>query len=285
MTDNNISDVALPSGVPADLTSDFSPIASRYDATRDVPEQCLVACYDRLMELGLFPTQGVILDAGCGTGQISLPLAARRYEIHGIDISDEMISLAQSKVQPEWRAHYTVGDVRKISYNDQEFDAVVVSKLFQHVQDWKRVCRELIRVVRSGSYVVQINERGAFGNSVRRYFSRRADELGFAGRYVGLNPHSDVELSSYMLHLGCDVVSVDMSGVQWETSISYDEAIIRIQEKLFAEFWYLPADVHDQIVADTIAWVEAQPKGHRTTEKLKPYLVVETFRTPLASKT
>jgi len=282
MTDNSFSCAGSPSAPPSGLASDFSPIAARYDATRDVPEQCLLACYDRLVEEGLFPTQGVILDAGCGTGQVSLPLAARGYEVRGIDISGKMTSIAQSKVRTGWQAYYTVGDVRKITAVDGRFDAIVVSKLFQHVQDWREVCRELIRVARPGSSIVQINERGAFGNSVRRYFSKRADELGFAGRFVGLNPHSGEELASHMKDLGCDVVPVDRSGLRWEICISYDEAMCRIQEKLFAEFWYLPADVHDQIVADTIAWVEAQENGRDTIERLKPYLVVDVFRTPLS---
>jgi ubiquinone/menaquinone biosynthesis C-methylase UbiE len=101
-------------------------------------------------------------------------------------------------VQPGWRAHYAVGDVRDIPLGNQAIDAVVVSKLFQHIQDWKETCRELIRVVRAGSHIIQINERRAFGNAVRRYFSQRADDLGYAGRYLGLDPHERSELITRM---------------------------------------------------------------------------------------
>ena len=168
--------------------SDFSGIASRYDATRDLPLECLLACYARLIERGLLPARGRILDAGCGTGQVSLPLAEQGYDVHGIDISAEMIGIAQAKVRPGMRAHYAVGDVRDVPFDSGSVDAVVVSKLFQHIEDWKSACRELIRVARPGACIIQINERGAFGNAVRRYFARRADELGYAGRYLGLNP-------------------------------------------------------------------------------------------------
>src|ERR1700744_4468742 len=169
--------------------SNYSRIASRYDATRDLSQEYLLACYDRLIERGLLPPKGTIFDAGCGTGQVSLPLAQRGYDIHGIDIATEMIKVAQAKVKTGWRAHYAVGDVRDIPRGDRSVDAVVVSKLFQHIEDWKGACRELIRVTRAGSHIIQINERGAFGNAVRRHFARRADELGYAGRYLGLNPH------------------------------------------------------------------------------------------------
>ena len=86
------------------VTSDFSRVASRYDATREVPETHLAACYERLVRQGLLPTKGVVLDAGCGTGQISLVLAKMGYEVHGIDVSAEMVAIAQGKCRPEWQA-------------------------------------------------------------------------------------------------------------------------------------------------------------------------------------
>jgi ubiquinone/menaquinone biosynthesis C-methylase UbiE len=283
MTANDIQDAGRETNFPPrpiGLTSDFSAIASRYDATRDLPQHQLLACYDRLAERGLFPVQGTILDAGCGTGQISLPLAERGYDVRGIDISETMVDLAHAKVQPGWRARYAVGDVRAIPADDGCFDAAVVSKLFQHVADWQLACRQLVRVVRPGGWVVQINERGAFGNAVRRYFSRCADELGFSGRYAGLDPHSDSEPTAFMRRLGCVATRLDMSDLRWTTAITYGEAARRIQQRLFAEFWYLPEDVHQRLVAAATAWVDAQPDGRGTVEQLRPFLVVETFRTP-----
>jgi SAM-dependent methyltransferase len=70
------------------------------------------------------------LDAGCGTGQVSLPLAARGYDVRGIDISKEMTMLAQAKVRSTWKADYSVADVRSIPAEENSFDAAVVSKLF-----------------------------------------------------------------------------------------------------------------------------------------------------------
>ena len=52
------------------VTSDFSPISSRYDETRELPKELLRTCYQRLMQHGLLPESGIILDAGCGTGHL-----------------------------------------------------------------------------------------------------------------------------------------------------------------------------------------------------------------------
>lgn len=191
-----------------------------------------------------------------------------------------MIAIAQAKVRPEWRACYKVGDVRAIARATHSIDAVVVSKLFQHIADWKGACRELIRVARPGACIIQINERGAFGNAVRRHFSRRADELGYVGRYLGLNPHGEAELRAHMKAEGCETVPFDASDLRWRMGISYGDALGRLQDRLYAEFWYLPKAVHSQLVEETITWIETQPEGRNTIDHLTPYLVVEVFRTP-----
>ena len=268
-------------GKPAKgLASDFSSIASHYDSSRDLPTQRLTACYARLTELELLPARGTVLDAGCGTGQVSLPLAEQGYAVHGIDISAEMVRIAQAKVRPGMHVQYAVGDVRDIPLESGSVDAVVVSKLFQHIQDWKRACRELIRVARPGACLIQINERGAFGNAVRRHFARRADELGYAGRYLGLDPHRNTELPAYMKAEGCEVVPFDVSDLRWTSDISYGEAFARLQDRLYAEFWYLPEAVHDRLLSETIAWIDTHPEGRNTIDHLSPYLVVEVFRRP-----
>jgi ubiquinone/menaquinone biosynthesis C-methylase UbiE len=263
--------------------ADFSRIAIRYDATRDIPRRCLDLCYDRLVAGGLLPDRGAILDAGCGTGQISLPLAARGYDVLGVDISREMVALAQAKVASGWQARYAIGDVRKLAAGDGGFDAVVVSKLFQHIEDWQSACRELIRVVRPGGSIIQINERGAFGNAVRRTFARRASERGFKARHLGLDPHSEGALRTFMAAQGCRVLPVETSDIRWEAAITYGEALARLRDRLFAEFWNLPAEAYDQILADTAAWIEGQAGGPSAVDRLEPYLVVEVFRTPAAT--
>jgi SAM-dependent methyltransferase len=210
------------------LSADYFGIGSQYDATRDLPEAKLLACYTRLAEQNLFPSAGRILDAGCGTGQVSLALAAQGYHVHGIDISEAMTVLAQSKVRPGRRADYVVGDVRSITAADNSFDAAVVSKLFQHVQDWRQACHE----------------------------------------------HGREDLAVFMASRGCQPVPVDMSDLRWEVTISYGEALDRVRQRLFGEFWRLPADIHDRLIADTLTWIQAQPDGPGTINHLKPYLVI-----------
>ncbi len=228
-------------------TSDFSRVASRYDATREVPETHLAACYERLVRQGLLPTKGVVLDAGCGTGQISLVLAKMGYEVHGIDVSAEMVAIAQGKCRPEWQA-------------------------------WQAACQELLRVLMPGGSIFHLNEMNAFGNCVRKYFAGCADSLGFTERFVGLRERA--QLSDFLVARGCEKISIDVTDLKWEKRITYGEALSQLQERLFAEFWYLPTDAYERILSDTALWVDEQPEGRNEVEVMTPYLSAEVFRKP-----
>jgi ubiquinone/menaquinone biosynthesis C-methylase UbiE len=52
-----------------------------------------------------FPPDLKALEIGCGPGRLMRPLSADFAEIHGIDVSDEMIRLAREKLQAIPNAH------------------------------------------------------------------------------------------------------------------------------------------------------------------------------------
>ncbi len=259
-------------------TSDFSPIAARYDATRDVPDLLLAAGYARMMGQGLLPPGALVLDAGCGTGQISLPLAEAGHVVRGYDVAAAMVAIAQAKARPGWRATYAVGDVRCLPEADGTFDVVLVSKLFQHVPGWQKACLELLRVLRPGGSLIHIAERGAFGNPVRRYFAASAEGMGFTDRFPGLKAR--VDLVAFLEGQGCVGVPVDLSGLAWSKQLTYGDAWDQLEERLFAEFWGLPDSAYAHILADAAAWIDALPDGRETVAEMTPYLSADVVRKP-----
>jgi len=124
-------------------SSDYTPVAPWYDSTRSMPEGLLAECFDRVQAAtGLHPPARV-LDAGCGTAQLSTPLMAAGFDVVGLDVSAAMLEVARRKVQPGWNAQFEVGDVRSMNFPDRHFDATVVAKLFQHVTDWATAVDEI----------------------------------------------------------------------------------------------------------------------------------------------
>lgn len=69
-----------------------------------------------------------ILDLGCGTGNHAFPLAARGYEVIGIERSESMLAQARQKLANTPRGlklSFQEGDIRSVKF-DGQFDAAVM---------------------------------------------------------------------------------------------------------------------------------------------------------------
>src|SRR4051794_22467573 len=51
-----------------------------------------------------------VLEIGCGPGRLMRPLSRHFAEIHGVDVSDEMIALARERLRDTPNAHPHVND-------------------------------------------------------------------------------------------------------------------------------------------------------------------------------
>jgi ubiquinone/menaquinone biosynthesis C-methylase UbiE len=99
-----------------------------------------------------------ILDIGCGTGEPSLFLA-REYptaRVRGVDLSPEMVHLAQAKVglDPEGRIAFKVADAAELPWPEDSFDLVAQLNM-------PPFFAEITRVLRPGGHVIVAASSGA----------------------------------------------------------------------------------------------------------------------------
>ena len=81
-----------------------------------------------------FPPNLKALEIGCGPGRIMRPLSADFAEIHGIDVSDEMIRLAREKLRGIPNAHVYHTRTSDLSlFPAESFDFVYSYAVFQHI--------------------------------------------------------------------------------------------------------------------------------------------------------
>jgi len=90
-------------------------------------------------ELQRFPKHGNrrawrALEIGCGPGRLMKPLSRNFGEIHGVDVSDEMIRLARERLGqiPHAHVHATHGATLAL-FADDSFDFVYSYAVFQHI--------------------------------------------------------------------------------------------------------------------------------------------------------
>jgi SAM-dependent methyltransferase len=102
------------------------------------------------------------LEIGCGPGRLLRPMSKHFGEIHGIDVSDEMIARAAANLRgiPHAHVHHTSG-ADLAPFADESFDFVYSYAVFQHIPSRDVVMqylRESVRVLRPGGLLrVQIN--------------------------------------------------------------------------------------------------------------------------------
>ena len=94
------------------------------------------------------------LEIGCGPGRLLRPASAFFTDIHGVDVSDEMVRLAAARLQdiPHAHVHSTSGSDLAI-FKDDGFDFVYSYAVFQHIPSRDVVfeyLREAYRVLRPG---------------------------------------------------------------------------------------------------------------------------------------
>jgi SAM-dependent methyltransferase len=92
-----------------------------------------------------------MLDAGCGSGAFLRAAADRGAAVTGLDASDALLAIARERV-PD--AELTTGDLQRLPYPDDAFDAVAGFCSFFFADDMVQALREAGRVARRGAPVV-----------------------------------------------------------------------------------------------------------------------------------
>lgn len=180
-------------------------VAENYDERRftslggrlydKMEKRAIAECLDMAQQHSSIET---ILDLACGTGRISEFIAARGYQLTCGDISDEMLSVAKTRLDSAGVANVTFLklDVYKIDQPSAHFDCVSAFRLFQHLTSEQRgqALREMARVSRrfvlvnvmhtSAYYEAVRTLRRILGRYTTRYTSSQAEtdqELNYAG--------------------------------------------------------------------------------------------------------
>src|SRR3977135_4056044 len=94
------------------------------------------------------------LEIGCGPGRLMRPLSHHFAEIHGVDVSDEMVKLAKERLldTPNAHPHHSSG-ADLAQFPAEKFDFVYSFAVFQHIPSREVVfsyLREARRVLKTG---------------------------------------------------------------------------------------------------------------------------------------
>lgn len=119
-----------------------------------------------------------ILNAGCGSGELSFLLAEAGHEVLGVDASRVYIELAKLKktqlALP--RCTFEVCSIEDLCVS-QPYDCVIAADVIEHIQDDARVVEKLVACVRPGGLLMLTVPAGQW------LFGFHDESLGHFRRY------------------------------------------------------------------------------------------------------
>jgi arsenite methyltransferase len=91
-----------------------------------------------------------VLDIGSGPGFLAEEMAEEvgpEGAVHGVDPSESMLAISRRR---ETRVEYAIGDAVSLPYEDETFDAVIATQVYEYVPDMPAALAEARRVLRPG---------------------------------------------------------------------------------------------------------------------------------------
>jgi ubiquinone/menaquinone biosynthesis C-methylase UbiE len=97
-----------------------------------------------------------VLEVGCGYGVLAERMAARReFLVTATDLSTQNVELVRRRFNRiGLNVRLEVADAERLPFDDKSFDSTLTAHTLEHVRDFERAVRELIRVTRRRLLVI-----------------------------------------------------------------------------------------------------------------------------------
>lgn len=111
-----------------------------------------------------------ILEVGCGPGANLWYMGREGFAVYGMDGSETAVQRARQRLNqevPEWSGEVIVGDIMKIPYPDDFFDAVIDNEAVccNSFENSQKIYHEMARVAKPGGKIfVRTFARGCWGD-------------------------------------------------------------------------------------------------------------------------
>lgn len=170
---------------PADrhrLRTTFEEVPELYDRARPLYPAAL---FDDIVTLGRLPDGGRLLEIGCGTGQATVPLAGRGFEIVCVELGERLAAAARAKLEPFERVHVVSAPFETWEPpDDRLFDGVVSFTAFHWVDPDVRYSKPA-RLLREGGALSVVDTRHVLPEGGDPFFAEVQED------YEAVEPSED----------------------------------------------------------------------------------------------
>ena len=223
----------------------FDRAASIYDQTRPLPEP--TATHGLQAILDITGPEAFILDAGTGTGRISIPLLKRGAKLVGCDLSMKMLMRLQEKFSS---AQLTQADAALLPFPANYFDALLTVHVMHLVGPWREALHEFRRVLKPGGAYLNIRTYEPVGISIREQIrdSWRSwtSARGIDVRHPGVQNRT--ELLQELQMMGASLMEVE--AVRCTHTYTLAEELERYETRVYSDTWKIPDVIFEASVQE-----------------------------------
>lgn len=206
------------------------------------------------------PSSPRILDAGCGTGEITRRLAAvfPRAEILGVDVIGAHLKRARdaaSEAGLDRRVHFEEQSVYALDLPDDAFDLIVCRHVLHAIPQTREVLEELRRVLRPGGWIhLLVEDYGMIHFEPRELDSDAFWQVAPVkfGAATGTDLHVGRRTPRLLRELGFTRLTVDYAVVD----------TVRVPRATFAAIWQAWRDGYADAIAATTPFSRDEVLAH-----------------------
>ena len=148
-------------GEPIRRKESFDEVAEVYDSSRPGPP---VPVLEALFELTQVGPESRVLEIGCGTGQLSVPLARRGVELVAVELGRNLAAIARRNLSRFPRARVDVSSFEAWTLPAESFDLVACSNAFHWLDPELRVSKSA-RALGPDRLLAVVHPHSVFGGT------------------------------------------------------------------------------------------------------------------------
>jgi len=87
----------------------------------------------------------IVLDYGCGTGDLTIAIAENVKSVYAIDTSSGMIEVSKAKASQSGirNVNFTKSSIEEVGHLKGEFDVIMAFNILHYIEDTQEVCRKI----------------------------------------------------------------------------------------------------------------------------------------------
>ncbi|MFH0827710.1 MAG: class I SAM-dependent methyltransferase [Candidatus Omnitrophota bacterium] len=159
----------------------------------------------------------LVLDMGCGTGNLTLKLLELGCEVRGVDISADMVAVLAENIPERLKAkaRLSVKNIEEfITGCEESFDCIVTSSVLHHLPDYIQALEKVSKLLKPGGWLYITHEPAKEALAADPFLRKilwQVDNLVFNmvfGKKMPVLEGRNFHLSDYHLYHGFDEETV-----------------------------------------------------------------------------